>query len=172
MPLPWIRLDTSMPDNPKILRMIDSHGVRGLAAGFVWVCGLAFSGKHGTDGLIEFGFNDGSWGDNPNSPAAIVFGEAPPNDANNASWGGYAGREQFKGIIRGAQIYSSRLTAANCVALGLGLEKNSEVLTTASGLGLTPWYLNMNWKVTDTLDKSGSGNHFSFPASTPQNWRV
>jgi len=53
MPLPWIRLDTSMPDNPKILRMIDSHGVRGLAAGFVWVCGLAFSGKHGTDGLIE-----------------------------------------------------------------------------------------------------------------------
>lgn len=52
MPLPWVRLDTSMPDHPKILALIDAHGDAGLAAAFVWTCSLAYSGKHGTDGLI------------------------------------------------------------------------------------------------------------------------
>lgn len=51
MPLPWVRLDTSMPDNPKILHLIDSHK-EGRAAAFVWACSLAYSGKHGTDGFI------------------------------------------------------------------------------------------------------------------------
>lgn len=51
MPLPWVRLDTSMPDNPKVLRLLaDREGHR---AAFVWVCSLAYAGKHGTDGLIE-----------------------------------------------------------------------------------------------------------------------
>jgi len=54
MPLPWVRLDTSMPDHPKILDLIDSHK-DGRAAAFVWVCGLAYSGKHGTDGFIPRG---------------------------------------------------------------------------------------------------------------------
>jgi len=51
MPLPWVRLDTSMPDNPKILALADI-GDRGLAAAFVWACSIAYSGKHGTDGFI------------------------------------------------------------------------------------------------------------------------
>lgn len=51
MPLPWVRLDTSMPDNPKILHLIESHK-EGRAAAFVWCCSLAYSGKHGTDGFI------------------------------------------------------------------------------------------------------------------------
>lgn len=51
MPLPWVRLDTSMPDNPKILHLIDGHK-EGRAAAFVWLCSLAYSGKHGTDGFI------------------------------------------------------------------------------------------------------------------------
>lgn len=51
MGLPWIRLDTAMPDNPKIIDLIDSHK-DGMAAAFVWVCGLAYAGKHGTDGFI------------------------------------------------------------------------------------------------------------------------
>lgn len=51
MPLPWVRLDTSMPDNPKILHLIDSHK-EGAAAAFVWICSLAYCGKHGTDGFI------------------------------------------------------------------------------------------------------------------------
>lgn len=54
MPLPWIRLDTSMPDHPKILELAE-HGDPGLAAGFVWVCSMAYAGKHGTDGRIPPG---------------------------------------------------------------------------------------------------------------------
>ena len=52
MSLPWIRLDTAMPDNPKILDLIDGHK-EGRAAAFVWVCSLAYAGKHGTDGFIS-----------------------------------------------------------------------------------------------------------------------
>src|SRR5215813_13321372 len=51
MPLPWVRLDTSMPDNPKILHLIEGHK-DGRAAAFVWLCSLAYAGKHGTDGFI------------------------------------------------------------------------------------------------------------------------
>lgn len=50
MGLPWIRLDTSMPDNPKILGLLDERD--GHRAAFVWVCCLAYAGKHGTDGFI------------------------------------------------------------------------------------------------------------------------
>jgi len=51
MPLPWVRLDTSMPDNPKILALAEL-GDKGLAAAFVWACSIAYSGKHGLDGFI------------------------------------------------------------------------------------------------------------------------
>lgn len=50
MGLPWIRLDTSMPDNPKVCMLLASKN--GHRAAFVYVCGLAYSGKHGTDGLL------------------------------------------------------------------------------------------------------------------------
>lgn len=53
MPLPWVRLDTAMPDNPKIIDLVDQHGDVGMAAAFVWVCSLAYAGKHGTDGFIS-----------------------------------------------------------------------------------------------------------------------
>jgi len=50
MGLPWVRLDTSMPDNPKILGLLtDKDGHR---AAFVLVCAFAYSGKHGTAGFI------------------------------------------------------------------------------------------------------------------------
>lgn len=49
--LPWIRFDTSLPDHPKILRLVAMKD--GRAAAFVYCCALAYSGKHGTDGLIE-----------------------------------------------------------------------------------------------------------------------
>jgi len=50
MGLPWVRLDTSMPDNPKILGLLSERD--GHRAAFVWVCALAYCGKHGTDGFI------------------------------------------------------------------------------------------------------------------------
>lgn len=50
MSLPWVRFDTALPDNPKILTLIamkDGH-----RAAFVYCCGLAYSGKQGTDGFL------------------------------------------------------------------------------------------------------------------------
>ena len=49
MGLPWIRLDTSFAHNPKILELI---ATRRHKAAFVYVCGLAYSGAHGTDGYL------------------------------------------------------------------------------------------------------------------------
>lgn len=51
MPLPWVRLDTAMPDHPKILQLCE-EGDAGMAAAFVWACSLAYAGKHGTGGFI------------------------------------------------------------------------------------------------------------------------
>lgn len=53
MTLPWVRLDTSMPDNPKIVELCAARGDVGRAAAFVWVCSMAYAGKHGTDGFIS-----------------------------------------------------------------------------------------------------------------------
>ena len=50
MGLPWIRLDTSMPDNPKLLGLLTEK--EGHRAAFVWLCAMSYSGKHGTDGFI------------------------------------------------------------------------------------------------------------------------
>ena len=50
MPLPWVRLDTSFASNPKLLAMLREKD--GHRAGFVYLCGLGYSGAHGTDGFI------------------------------------------------------------------------------------------------------------------------
>lgn len=50
MALPWIRLDTSMPDNPKLLGLLTEKD--GHRAAFVWLCAMAYAGKHGTNGFI------------------------------------------------------------------------------------------------------------------------
>jgi hypothetical protein len=49
MGLPWVRLDTQFPANPKILYLIEDKKFR---AAFVWTASLAYSGAHGTDGFI------------------------------------------------------------------------------------------------------------------------
>ena len=50
MPLPWVRLDTSFPSNPKLLAMLAEKD--GHRAAFVYLCSLSHSGAHGTDGFI------------------------------------------------------------------------------------------------------------------------
>lgn len=50
MALGWIRFDTSLPDHPKVLTLLSLKG--GREAGFVYCCGLAYAGKHGTDGFL------------------------------------------------------------------------------------------------------------------------
>lgn len=127
-----------------------------------------FVSSGGTQGYMSRTNVDANWASsNPPTPS-IVFGEAPPNDANTASWGGYVGREQLKGIQRGYQLYDALL----------GSEAAATVLNTADiaaeianpGSVRTPWYLNLNPTPSDVTDKSGSGNNPSFPASSPTLW--
>lgn len=53
MGLPWIRLDTSFPTNPKVLELVESKRHK---AAFGYVCGLTYAGLHGTDGFISVSF--------------------------------------------------------------------------------------------------------------------
>ena len=50
MGLPWIRLDTNMPDHPKVLGLLTEKDGRALA--FVWICCMAYAGKHETAGFV------------------------------------------------------------------------------------------------------------------------
>jgi hypothetical protein len=50
MGLPWVRLDTAFPRNPKILALLEEKD--GYRAALVWVCSLAYSGEQGTDGFV------------------------------------------------------------------------------------------------------------------------
>ncbi len=54
MGLPWIRMDTNLPTNDKILGLA-GLGDRGLAAAFVYMASLAHSGGHETSGFIAKG---------------------------------------------------------------------------------------------------------------------
>jgi hypothetical protein len=48
--LAWVRLDTAMPRNQKILTLLASRD--GHRAAFVWLCSLSYAGEQGTDGFI------------------------------------------------------------------------------------------------------------------------
>jgi hypothetical protein len=49
MGLPWVRLDTQFPSNPKILYLVADKKFK---AAFVWTSSLAYAGAHGTDGFV------------------------------------------------------------------------------------------------------------------------
>ena len=53
MSLPWVRLDTNFPTHDKTLELLEL-GPAGRSAAFVYLCGLAYAGLHGTDGRIPF----------------------------------------------------------------------------------------------------------------------
>lgn len=50
MALPWVRLDTSIFDNPKFLVLFAQNQYR---AAVVYVAAMAYSGKHETGGFIQ-----------------------------------------------------------------------------------------------------------------------
>lgn len=52
MALPWVRLDTAFPQNPKVLMLAEDKKWQAIA---VYVAGLAYSGAHGTDGFLPGG---------------------------------------------------------------------------------------------------------------------
>jgi hypothetical protein len=51
--LPWVRLDTAFPSNPKVIALLQER--EGHRAAFVYLCSLAYAGSHGTDGVIAVG---------------------------------------------------------------------------------------------------------------------
>jgi hypothetical protein len=51
MGLPWFRADTNLPTHDKILELL-GKGPKGKGAAFVYVCSIAHSVGHGTDGFI------------------------------------------------------------------------------------------------------------------------
>lgn len=50
MPLPWVRLDTTFPSNPKLLAMLQEKD--GHRAALLYVCALSYGGAHGTGGFV------------------------------------------------------------------------------------------------------------------------
>lgn len=112
----------------------------------------------------------GTTGNNPTTPS-IVIGEAPPNDANTASWGDYQGREQFKGIIRRIQLYDA------CLGNQVQIPNVSDMADVASELATpgsirTPWWKKINPTSVDDLTDNGrtpwypSGNKPTFWSGT------
>lgn len=86
-----------------------------------------------------------SWGNvNPPSPA-LTWGDAP--------WA--PGEEVWNGVLRGIQIYSTKLSLADIQA-----EVNSPRSTSAGASNI--WYLNINPTPSDISDKSGKGHHPSW----------
>jgi hypothetical protein len=51
MALPWVRLDTGFPTNPKVLMLTEDKKWQAIT---VYVAGLAYAGHHGTDGFLPF----------------------------------------------------------------------------------------------------------------------
>lgn len=66
MTLPWVRLETGFPDNPKILGLVGAGQHR---AALAYVCSLAWCGRHETDGFIP--------------RAALTYVHARPSDAQH-----------------------------------------------------------------------------------------
>ena len=98
-----------------------------------------------------------TWGDtNPPSPY-LTFGDAP--------W--QPGKECLSGILRGLQIYNTKLTEQEI------LDEMASPLSTATGVA-SIWYLNLNPTPTDITDKSGAGHHPSWLNATklPALWTL
>lgn len=49
MALPWVRLDTQWPHNPKFLMLVEDKKWRAIS---VYMAGLGYSGAHGTKGFL------------------------------------------------------------------------------------------------------------------------
>jgi hypothetical protein len=84
----------------------------------------------------------GSWGNTPPPAPALTWGDAP--------WA--PGNEVWNGILRGIQIYSTKLSIDDI------LSEASTPLSTSAGAA-NIWYLNLNPTPRDISDKSGRGHH-------------
>ncbi|MBG9885168.1 hypothetical protein ABE10_00915 [Bacillus toyonensis] len=48
----WVRVDSDLAHNPKIVTLIANHGQRGMAAAFMFICSIGHAAAHNTDGAI------------------------------------------------------------------------------------------------------------------------
>lgn len=85
------------------------------------------------------------WGTRLPPFPALTWGDAP--------WA--PGEEVFHGVLRGIQIYSTRLSLADILT-----EARSPLSTEAGAANI--WYLNLDPRPDDIADKSGRGNHPSW----------
>jgi hypothetical protein len=130
-----------------------------------------FVSSSGASGWFQKTISSAIWGTTGNDPTtpSIVIGEAPPNDANTASWGNYPGREQFKGIIRGIQLYDKCLGNQVYVPSVADLAQISSELS-SPGSVRTPWYLCLN-PTPSNVQSTSSSNHPWFPSGNkPTLW--
>ena len=120
--------------------------------------------------LLTYTVDDTAWAAvNPPNPA-IVVGQAPdlcgpPPCSSGQSWGGYPGWEEFNGIIRGMQFYTTYLSLAD-IAAEVNQPKSS-----AAGLA-NIWYLNLDPRPTDVADKKNVGTPHtpSWAGTTALEW--
>jgi hypothetical protein len=82
-----------------------------------------------------------NWGNVDPPVPTLTWGDAP--------WA--PGNEVWFGVLRGIQVYSSRLSLADMLS-----EANAPLSTEAGAANI--WYLNMNPIPNDISDKSGRGN--------------
>ena len=123
-----------------------------------WFQQAVTSEKSGSHLLVSFYYdlpdttklvqNNGYLRSTPPNPA-IVMGQSP-DDGTGKSWGGYDGWEEFNGIIRGIQIYTTALTTTEIA------QEIQAPMSTAAGFS-SIWYLNLNPRPTDVTDKKGVG---------------
>jgi len=116
-----------------------------------------------TSKVIRHTITDANWANrNPPEPIIMVGQTA---DYNGQSWGGYAGWEEFNGIIRGIQIYSGLLSVSDIMA------EIAAPQSTETGRSLI-WYLNLNPRPNDVADKKGTGTPHdpSWEGTTALEW--
>lgn len=53
MGYPWVRMDSNVAANDKIADLVEDGGVKGKAAGFVYLCALGYAAGQETDGFIR-----------------------------------------------------------------------------------------------------------------------
>jgi hypothetical protein len=122
-----------------------------------WTAGTAPACSTVPTRCIVANFTDGTWATQmPPVPAIFtgqmpdICGPPPCTSSGNQSWGGYPGWEEFKGIMRGYQFYTTFMSLAD-IAAEVTTPKSS-----AAGLA-NIWYLNLDPRPSDVTDKKATG---------------
>jgi hypothetical protein len=86
MSLPWVRLDTQFPTNPKVLLLVEGKQWRAIT---VYICGLGYAGAHGTNGYIPRGALMFLHGTKREAEQLVEVGLWIPNPTGSDDWDEY-----------------------------------------------------------------------------------